>query len=289
MKEILSDGHWNLDYPIIRCLEENSDSLDLDEDSNAISVMVLVAGKLWCAVRDRIFVVCPNSLNVEVISLSPFASFIREMFSIRSWSTIVIDMSRALPRVVRRCTTCGSPLKVRTRFDSTTPHTSLRYWRPVFEQLSLRNFKVSLFSSLLSPDGFGVFPLVCDDIIRAHKLGCLHVTALHICKETLWVGTSAGVILNISLSQLIDSTSSNGGTKFASNSLQIKPLIFGHAGPVRLILSTDTNTSSTTSTVPTEEMKTLVLTIGDGFEDYNHNDETLGKDDAHSHLILWQI
>jgi hypothetical protein len=72
-EEIVLGGHWNLDYPIIRCLEENSDSLDLDEDSNAISVMVLVAGRLWCAIRDRIFVVCPNSLNVEVTRVFVFA------------------------------------------------------------------------------------------------------------------------------------------------------------------------------------------------------------------------
>jgi hypothetical protein len=31
------------------------------------------------------------------------------------------------------------------------------------------------------------------------------------------------------------------------------------------------------------------MTCGDGFEDYNNNDETLGKDDARSHLILWQL
>jgi hypothetical protein len=28
--------------------------------------MALSAGRLWCAIRDKIFVVCPNSLNVEV-------------------------------------------------------------------------------------------------------------------------------------------------------------------------------------------------------------------------------
>jgi hypothetical protein len=37
-----------------------------EENPDPISVMTLVAGKLWCAIRDRIFVVCPNSLNVQV-------------------------------------------------------------------------------------------------------------------------------------------------------------------------------------------------------------------------------
>jgi hypothetical protein len=37
-----------------------------EENNDPISVMTLVAGKLWCGIRDRIFVVCPISLNVQV-------------------------------------------------------------------------------------------------------------------------------------------------------------------------------------------------------------------------------
>ncbi len=39
----------------------------------------------------------------------------------------------------------------------------------------------------------------CDDIIRQHKLACLRITALLSCKDLLWVGTSAGVILQLPL------------------------------------------------------------------------------------------
>lgn len=120
---------------------------------------------------------------------------------------------------------------------------------------------------------------MCDDIIRSHKLGCLRVTFLHVCKETLWIGTSAGVLINLTVGQLIDGTMN----KLTGNSLQIKGLTFGHAGPVRFILSTDRTTDDGTT------MKTLVFTIGDGFEDFTNNDETLGKDDPLSHLIVWQI
>jgi len=79
MKEKLSfsstfkGGRWDLDSPIIRSIEENSGRSNNkngefydDENHDPISVMTLVAGKLWCAIRDRIFVVCPNSLNVQV-------------------------------------------------------------------------------------------------------------------------------------------------------------------------------------------------------------------------------
>lgn len=37
----------------------------------------------------------------------------------------------------------------------------------------------------------------CDDIIRQHKAACLRITSLLACKDLIWVGTSAGVILTI--------------------------------------------------------------------------------------------
>lgn len=36
-----------------------------------------------------------------------------------------------------------------------------------------------------------------DAIIRQHKAACLRITALLVCAELLWVGTSAGVVLTI--------------------------------------------------------------------------------------------
>jgi hypothetical protein len=109
-------------------------------------------------------------------------------------------------------------------------------------------------------------------------LGCLHVSTLHVCKETLWIGTSAGIILNLKISQLIDSLSTN---KLTSNSIQLESLSFGHAGPVRFIIS------------KIEEGKNyfnkFIISIGDGFEDFTNYDENLGKDDARSHLIFWNL
>ncbi|CAF3480181.1 unnamed protein product, partial [Rotaria sp. Silwood2] len=64
-------------------------------------------------------------------------------------------------------------------------------------------------------------------------------------------------------------------------------LSYGHAGPVRFIISIDKNIISKTEEA--NIIKTFVITIGDGFEDYNNNDDSLGKDDSISHLILWQI
>lgn len=91
------------------------------------------------------------------------------------------------------------------------------------------------------------------------------------------------MLINLTFGQMIETpVSSNATNKLTASSFQLKGLTFGHAGPVRFILSTDTNDEGTTT-------KTLVLTIGDGFEDYASNDETLGKDDGLSHLIVWQL
>lgn len=35
-----------------------------------------------------------------------------------------------------------------------------------------------------------------EDIIRKHKMGCLRITSLLCCNNRLWIGTSAGIIIN---------------------------------------------------------------------------------------------
>lgn len=37
----------------------------------------------------------------------------------------------------------------------------------------------------------------CDEIIRQHKAACLRVTSLLACKNLIWIGTSAGVVLTV--------------------------------------------------------------------------------------------
>ena len=48
-----------------------------------------------------------------------------------------------------------------------------------------------------------------DDIIRQHKAACLRITSLLVCKDLLWIGTSAGVILTVPIPR-ITSTSTKG-------------------------------------------------------------------------------
>jgi hypothetical protein len=60
-----------------------------------------------------------------------------------------------------------------------------------------------------------------DDIIRQHKAACLRITALLVCKDLLWVGTSAGVILTIPIPK-ITSTTSHGSL--------VTPAVTGNTG-----------------------------------------------------------
>lgn len=65
--------------------------------------------------------------------------------------------------------------------------------------LSLRAFPAP--SSRRSQARIGPQPLSptpgSDAIIRQHKAACLRITALLVCEELLWVGTSAGVVLTM--------------------------------------------------------------------------------------------
>lgn len=51
-----------------------------------------------------------------------------------------------------------------------------------------------------------MFVAAADDIIRQHKAACLRITALMVCKDLLWVGTSAGVILTIPIPRITSTT-----------------------------------------------------------------------------------
>jgi hypothetical protein len=86
---LILGGRWDLDCPIIRSIEEDSvrhgsgqNEVDDGDNTDPISVMTLAAGRLWCAIRDRIFVVCPNSLTVEVKNDFSFLFFKKQNNSI---------------------------------------------------------------------------------------------------------------------------------------------------------------------------------------------------------------
>lgn len=66
----------------------------------------------------------------------------------------------------------------------------------------------------------------CDDIIRQHKAACLRVTSLLACKDLIWVGTSAGVLLTIS---------QQNNLKGSLCLPTVSGIPYGHTGHVRFL------------------------------------------------------
>ncbi|XP_053961835.1 uncharacterized protein LOC128865531 isoform X2 [Anastrepha ludens] len=154
----------------------------------------------------------------------------------------------------------------------------------------------------------------CDEIIRQHKAACLRVTSLLSCRDLIWIGTSAGVLLTIP---------GQGSEKDVQNVVPTG-IPHGHTGHVRFLtfvetsgLTSEGSGSSTGSTgrdaetavsstdyrsqstakhaKPKAESSTiLVISGGDGYEDFRNSganslSEIAGREDSTNHLLIWQI
>uniref|UniRef100_W5L297 Rho guanine nucleotide exchange factor 17 n=1 Tax=Astyanax mexicanus TaxID=7994 RepID=W5L297_ASTMX len=155
--------------------------------------------------------------------------------------------------------------------------------------------------------------LASDAIIRQHKAACLRITALLACRDVLWIGTSAGVVLTLS----IPPVSSNVGAGSLRTPLLPMGSAHGHTGHVRFLTSielpegfdvsfpsqTEGSTTSTVglqrrdsahrraSTLLQTKSSLLVISGGDGYEDFRltSSSETVGRDDSTNHLLLWRV
>lgn len=158
-----------------------------------------------------------------------------------------------------------------------------------------------------------------DAIIRQHKAACLRVTSLLICKDLLWIGTSAGVILTNPLPSITTSTS------VLRHSIGPTGSPHGHTGHVRFLTAVEVpqstfkraadfdmkdtariSPSSNTNRLKRKDVSdkqkhdtcsdnsatvTLVVSGGDGYEDFRHNQqsEAVGRDDSTNHLLIWRV
>jgi len=151
----------------------------------------------------------------------------------------------------------------------------------------------------------------CDDIIRQHKAACLRVTAMLVCRDLLWVGTSAGVVLTIPTPHLTPTSSR------LSSPPPVTGLSHGHTGHVRFLTCVEATPEvrssrshhpvhhhryslkgkdalvsviSSTANVSLGS-RMLVISGGDGYEDFRHTgfSDSVGREDSTNHLLLWQI
>ncbi|KAK7160583.1 hypothetical protein R3I93_008284 [Phoxinus phoxinus] len=254
---------------------QSSQTLCLGSPSGPVTKMVPVAGKLWCGCQNRVLIVNTGSLTQE------------HSFQVGQ------DSGRCVTSMV----SYGKGV-----------------WIALQGSAHVRLYHASSYESLTEVD---VAPAVhkmlagSDAIIRQHKAACLRITALLACKDLLWIGTSAGVVLTLAIPPV--SSSTGPGTLRA-------PLVpmgsaHGHTGHVRFLTCIelpegfDVNFPPTSESVNSESLQRrdsarrrastllpvksnlLVISGGDGYEDFRltNSSETVGRDDSTNHLLLWRV
>uniref|UniRef100_A0A336MM28 CSON002879 protein n=1 Tax=Culicoides sonorensis TaxID=179676 RepID=A0A336MM28_CULSO len=220
-----------------------------------VTKLLNVAGKIWCSIQGIIKVLNTSSLHVEnQIQISNDSKPITNMATLSNCVWISIQNSAHI-----KC------------FHSTS-----------YDLLFEVNLAPSVNKMLSN----------CDDIIRQHKAACLRVTSLLACKDLIWVGTSAGVLLTIPAQGLCQ------GSPIPA----VTGIPHGHTGHVRFLTTVETTSlidenakrlSMHGKTKP-EITKTLVISGGDGYEDFrssgnNTMSEIAGREDSTNHLLLWDV
>uniref|UniRef100_A0A8C3GDF9 Rho guanine nucleotide exchange factor 17 n=1 Tax=Cairina moschata TaxID=8855 RepID=A0A8C3GDF9_CAIMO len=247
---------------------QNSKSLSLGSPGSPITKMVAVAGKLWCGCQNRVII-----LNT---------------------ATLVQEHTLHVGQDSGRSVTC---------MVSAGPGV----WVALQGSAQVRLYHATSYEQLAEAD---VTPPVhkmlagSDAIIRQHKAACLRITALLACKELLWIGTSAGVVLTLALP--------------AKAAPALVGLAQGHTGHVRFLAAiplpdgfdllfplpgqegpeqpSDSEPRGDPArprapSLALPKAKMLVISGGDGYEDFRltSSSETVGRDDSTNHLLLWRV
>ncbi|KFO80268.1 Rho guanine nucleotide exchange factor 17, partial [Cuculus canorus] len=143
---------------------QNSKSLSLGSPGSPITKMVAVAGKLWCGCQNRVIILNTTTLAQE--------------------HTLQVGQDSG------RSVTC-------------MVSTGTGVWVALQSSAQVRLYHATSYEQLAEAD---ITPPVhkmlagSDAIIRQHKAACLRITALLACKDLLWIGTSAGVVLTLTIS-----------------------------------------------------------------------------------------
>ncbi|RNA40338.1 rho guanine nucleotide exchange factor 17-like [Brachionus plicatilis] len=202
------------------------------------SQMITVAGKLWCASSNIIKILNPETLDCE--------------------NQITIENEKSIYLAAGGNCTWAVWVACLTTLDLKLYHVTK------FTVLADINIKQCVVQKLAG----------IDEIIRIHKIHTLKITCCYICKDTLWIGTTAGVIVNIKIPHI------NNSTIKLNTILNINGLNQGHIGPVRFISSTEVSKQQQINKPNSEQFenssldksnsayKTVVITGGEGFEEY---------------------
>uniref|UniRef100_A0A5K4EV64 DH domain-containing protein n=1 Tax=Schistosoma mansoni TaxID=6183 RepID=A0A5K4EV64_SCHMA len=189
-----SDGLWDVNKPIHVKLQPNSN------EPVIVKRMLVVAGKIWCAAHRSIFILNPTTLTPEL--------------------SFPLNGNYADPRGIQLMAYGKQTVWLATENSS---RISL-YHATTGEFLMEIDLKPIVLQRLQD----------CDEIIMRHKEACLRITCLTVCKDLLWAGTSAGVIVTVAIPKL-----GTGPTYENIKQPQLETLSYGHIGQVRFLVTLD--------------------------------------------------
>uniref|UniRef100_A0A4W3JM75 Rho guanine nucleotide exchange factor 17 n=1 Tax=Callorhinchus milii TaxID=7868 RepID=A0A4W3JM75_CALMI len=257
----------------------NAQTLCLGSPGSPVTKMVPVAGKLWCGCQNRILIMNTANLTHEH----------------------TIQIGQDSNRCVTSLVGCG-----------------LGVWIALQSSAQVKLYHANTYENIAEVD---VAPAVhkmlagSDAIIRQHKAACLRITALLACKDLLWIGTSAGVVLTLSIPHITANTTSfrtplipmgsahghTGHVRFLtaielpenSGTLSLYPFTTPPPSPSSGLAGLQKRDSTRRRSSAIIPLKTNILVIsgGDGYEDFRltNSSETVGRDDSTNHLLLWRV
>ncbi|EDO44521.1 predicted protein, partial [Nematostella vectensis] len=266
-----------------------------------VTCMTAVHGRLWCGCQCNAIIVNTTTLKIEVRIVNRFKD-------LRSRAPLIC--SRILPNYITFNCSLDKERAVYRLVSS-----GMGVWLSLQSSATVRLFHATKYECLADVDvGPPVHKMLAgsDAIIRQHKAACLRVTSLLTCRDLLWIGTSAGVVLTLPLPTITVTTSSLRNSPSASASYH------GHTGHVRFLtavevpkpgdqdttLDKERNNSVTSSSTPDPPLTPgepgvvngpsrhiLIISGGDGYEDFktSSTSESAGRDDSTNHLLVWQV
>ncbi|TGZ70969.1 hypothetical protein CRM22_002887 [Opisthorchis felineus] len=234
-----SDGLWDVDSP--RLLKIQPDN----EEPIVVRRMLAVAGNIWCAAHRFIYVLNSVTLKVEL--------------------SFPLNGNPADPRGIQMMAYGNQTVWIATE---NSPRISL-YHATTGEFLMEIDLKPIVLQSLQH----------CDEIIMRHKEACLRITCMAVCKDLLWVGTSAGVIVTVAIPRVsVNSTQAN------MEPPQLEVLRQGHIGQVRFLVSLESVTEGEFPKLPERARVTFQPKSLDhsSFEEIPETEKVDNSDEEHT-------
>uniref|UniRef100_A0AAF5PPN3 DH domain-containing protein n=1 Tax=Wuchereria bancrofti TaxID=6293 RepID=A0AAF5PPN3_WUCBA len=128
-----------------------------------------------------------------------------------------------------------------------------------------------------------------EDIIRKHKMGCLRITSLLCCNSRLWIGTSAGIVINTLIPN----------NKMLNWTPSLNVCQAGHVGPCRFLTAVSATATpsfdlrrrrmSLSAPILQQTEQIFVVSGGEGFDSGATQVESEKReiDDALNYLLFW--